>query len=127
MALWRHSRAAQRGNNDRPKPVTEASQAPKGAKTFDLSRLGNAFTYEQLLKATEEFNDANLIKRGHSGSLFRGFLDNGTPIVIKNIDVKESKNEGYISELELFSKAGHKRLVPFLGHCLENENQKVLV
>lgn len=55
------------------------------------------------------------------------FLDNGTPIVIKNIDVKESKNEGYISELELFSKAGHKRLVPFLGHCLENENQKVLV
>ncbi|KAG5382393.1 hypothetical protein IGI04_033863 [Brassica rapa subsp. trilocularis] len=90
----KHSRAAQRGSNDRPKPVTEASQAPKGAQTFDLSRLGNAFTYEQLLKATEEFNDANLIKRGHSGSLFR---------------------------------AGHKRLVPFLGHCLENENQKVLV
>ncbi|KAF8112741.1 hypothetical protein N665_0062s0085 [Sinapis alba] len=130
VALWirRRSRAAQRGNNDRPKPVTEASQPPKGgAQTFDLSRLGNAFTYEQLLQATEEFNGANLIKHGHSGSLFRGLLDSGTPIVIKRIDMKESKNEGYISELEVLSKAGHQRLVPFLGHCLENESQKVLV
>ncbi|KAL1203655.1 putative LRR receptor-like serine/threonine-protein kinase [Cardamine amara subsp. amara] len=128
LCIRRRRRRGQRGNSDRPKPVTEASQPPKGgAQTFDLSRLGNAFSYEQLLLATEEFNDANLIKHGHSGNLFRGFLDNGTPIVIKKIDTRESKSEGYISELELFSKAGHQRLVPFLGHCLENESQKVLV
>ncbi|CAN8272308.1 unnamed protein product [Cochlearia groenlandica] len=124
----RRGRAAQRGNGDRPKPVTEASQPHKGgAQTFDLSRLGNAFTFEQLLQATEEFNDANLIKRGHSGSLFRGLLASGTQIVIKKIDMQESRSEGYIAELELFSKAAHQRLVPFLGHCLENENQKLLI
>ncbi|CAL9223145.1 unnamed protein product [Arabidopsis halleri] len=128
LCIRHRRRAAQRGNNDRPKPAGEASQQPpKGAQTFDLSRLGNAFSYEQLLQATEEFNDANLIKHGHSGNLFRGFLENGIPIVIKKIDVRESKSEGYISELELFSKAGHQRLVPFLGHCLENESQKFLV
>ncbi|CAH8288148.1 unnamed protein product [Eruca vesicaria subsp. sativa] len=129
VALWirRIGRSAQSGGGDRPKPVTEASQQPKGAQTFDLSRLGNAFTYEHLLQATGDFSDAYLIKRGHSGSLFRGFLDNGTPIVIKKIDTKESKTEGYIAELELFTKAGHQRLVPCLGHCLENEGQKLLV
>ncbi|KAG7583979.1 Leucine-rich repeat [Arabidopsis suecica] len=128
LCIRQRRRAAQRGNNDRPKPAGEASQQPpKGAQTFDLSRLGNAFSYEQLLQATEEFNDANLIKHGHSGNLFRGFLENGIPVVIKKIDVRESKSEGYISELELFSKAGHQRLVPFLGHCLENESQKFLV
>lgn len=127
LCIRRRGRRGQRGNSDRPKPVTEASQPTKGAQTFDLARLGNAFSYEQLLQATEEFNDAYLIKHGHSGNLFRGFLDNGTPIVIKKIDVQESKSEGYISELELFSKAGHQRLVPFLGHCLENESQKFLV
>ncbi|CDY71289.1 BnaAnng36870D [Brassica napus] len=129
VALWmrRRGREGQGGGGDRPKPATEASQPPKGAQTFDLSRLGNAFTYDHLLQATGDFNDANLIKRGHSGSLFRGFLDNGTPIVIKKIDTKESKNEGYIAELELLSKAGHQRLVPCLGHCLENEGQKLLV
>ncbi|KAG2298164.1 hypothetical protein Bca52824_034636 [Brassica carinata] len=127
VALWIRRRS--RGSSDRPKPVTEASsQPPKGGgQTFDLSRLGNAFAFEQLLQATEEFNEANLIKRGRSGSLFRGFLDNGTPVVIKKIDMKESKNEGYISELEVLSKAGHQRLVPFLGHCLESESQKLLV
>ncbi|CDY71326.1 BnaCnng72420D, partial [Brassica napus] len=129
VVLWmrRRGREGQGGGGDRPKPVTEASQPPKGAQTFDLSRLGNAFTYDHLLQATGDFNDANLIKRGHSGSLFRGFLDNGTPIVIKKINTKESKNEGYIAELELLSKAGHQRLVPCLGHCLENEGQKLLV
>ncbi|XP_010467349.1 PREDICTED: probable LRR receptor-like serine/threonine-protein kinase At2g16250 [Camelina sativa] len=128
VCIRRRRRAAQSGNVDRPKPAGEASQQPpKGAQTFDLSRLGNAFSYEQLLQATAEFNDGSLIKRGHSGSLFRGFLENGTPIVIKKIDVRESKSEGYISELELFSKAAHQRLVPFLGHCLENESQKYLV
>ncbi|CAN6821150.1 unnamed protein product [Brassica oleracea] len=116
VALW----IRRRGNNVRPtKPVSQ---------TIDLSRLGNAFAFEQLLQATEEFSDANLIKHGHSGSLFRGFLDNGTQIVIKKINMKGGKNEGYVSELEVFIKAGHnQRLVPFLGHCLENERQKVLV
>ncbi|CAN6982732.1 unnamed protein product [Brassica oleracea var. botrytis] len=126
VALW----IRRRGNNDRPtKPVNEASQPPKGvSQTIDLSRLGNAFAFEQLLQATEEFSEANLIKHGHSGSLFRGFLDNGTQIVIKKINMKGGKNEGYVSELEVLSKAGHhQRLVPFLGHCLENESQKVLV
>uniref|UniRef100_M4D9C3 non-specific serine/threonine protein kinase n=1 Tax=Brassica campestris TaxID=3711 RepID=M4D9C3_BRACM len=127
VALW----IRRRGNSDRPtKHLNETSQPPKGgAQTFDLSRLGNAFAFEQLLQATEEFNDANLIKHGHSGSLFRGVLDNGTQIVIKKIDMKGGKNEGYyVSELEVLSKAGHhQRLVPLLGHCLENESQKVLV
>lgn len=128
LCIRQRRRTAQRGNVDRPKPAGEASQQPpKGAQTFDLSRLGNAFSYEQLLQATEEFSEANLLKRGHSGNLFRGFLENGIPIVIKKIDVRESKSEGYISELELFSKAGHQRLVPFLGHYLEDESQKFLV
>ncbi|KAJ0241848.1 LRR receptor-like serine/threonine-protein kinase [Hirschfeldia incana] len=133
VVLWirrrrrRRSRAVGNGRPATKPPVTEASQAPKGGQSFDLSRLGSAFAFEQLLQATEEFSDANLIKHGHSGSLFRGFLDNGTPVVVKKIDMKESRNEGYVSELEVFSKAGHQRLVPFLGHCLENESQKVLV
>ncbi|EOA29838.1 hypothetical protein CARUB_v10012932mg [Capsella rubella] len=128
LCFRQRRRMAQRGNVDRPKPAGEASQQPpKGAQTFDLSRLGSAFSYEQLLQATEEFSDANLIKRGHSGNLFRGFLESGIPIVIKKIDMRESKSEGYISELELFSKASHQRLVPILGHCLENESQKFLI
>ncbi|XP_010530837.1 PREDICTED: probable LRR receptor-like serine/threonine-protein kinase At2g16250 [Tarenaya hassleriana] len=128
---------AQRGNGVRPSPAAEEAPQPHGgggagaggatARALDLSHLGNAFTYEQLLQITEQFKEANLIKHGHSGDLFHGFLENGIPVVIKRIDVSENKNEGYVSELEFFGKVGHHRLVPLLGHCLENESQKFLV
>ncbi|KAJ1388414.1 Serine-threonine/tyrosine-protein kinase, catalytic domain [Sesbania bispinosa] len=35
--------------------------------------------------------------------------------------------ESYVVELELLSKVSHERLVPILGHCLENEREKCIV
>ncbi|KAE8656045.1 Leucine-rich repeat protein kinase family protein isoform 2 [Hibiscus syriacus] len=37
----------------------------------NLAGSGDPFTYEQLLLATDNFNETNLIKQGHSGDLFR--------------------------------------------------------
>ncbi|XP_010548054.1 PREDICTED: probable LRR receptor-like serine/threonine-protein kinase At2g16250 [Tarenaya hassleriana] len=121
----------QRGNGVGPSPAAEDAPQPRagGGRALDLSSLGNAYTYDQLVQATEDFKEANLIKRGHSGDFFHGFLENRIPIVVKRIDLRESKHEGYISELEFFSKTAgwHQRLVPLLGYCLENESQKFLV
>ncbi|KAL0384087.1 UNVERIFIED_CONTAM: putative LRR receptor-like serine/threonine-protein kinase [Sesamum radiatum] len=109
-------------------PVPAGGSPPPPGVSLNFSNLGNAFTYQQILQATGEFNDANLIKHGHSGDLFRGILEGGIPVVIKKVDLHSSvKKESYISELELFSKVSHHRLVPLLGHCLDNENEKFLV
>ncbi|XP_060176124.1 probable LRR receptor-like serine/threonine-protein kinase At2g16250 [Lycium barbarum] len=99
-----------------------ASASPPGA-SLNFSNLGEAFNYQQILKTTGEFSDANLIKHGHSGDLFRGILEGGIHVVVKRI----VKKEAYLSELDLFSKVSHSRVVPLLGHCLENENEKFLV
>ncbi|KAK6136759.1 hypothetical protein DH2020_029472 [Rehmannia glutinosa] len=108
-------------------PVPAGGSPPPGA-SLDFSNLGDAFTYQQILLATGELNEANLIKHGHSGDLFHGILEGGIPVVIKKVDLQsEVKKESYMSELELFSKVSHPRLVPLLGHCLENENEKFLV
>ncbi|RYQ87007.1 hypothetical protein Ahy_B09g094503 [Arachis hypogaea] len=37
------------------------------------------------------------------------------------------KRESYVVELELLSKVSHARLIPILGHCLENDNEKCIV
>lgn len=109
-------------------PVSAEGGAPTPGVVINFSSLGDAFTYQQLLQATGEFSDANLIKYGHSGDLFRGLLENGVPVVIKRIDLRTTtKRETYISELDFFSKASNTRLVPFLGYCLENEHEKFLV
>ncbi|KAL8556057.1 hypothetical protein ACS0TY_003747 [Phlomoides rotata] len=117
--------ANQRGNVG-PVPAG-GSSTPPGA-SLNFSNLGDAFTYQQILQATGEFDDANLIKHGHSGDLFRGILEGGIPVIIKKVDLHSSvKKESYMSELDLFSKVPYLRLVPLLGHCLENENEKFLV
>lgn len=115
----------QRGVGVGPVPA-EGGAAPPGL-VIDFSSLGDAFTYQQLLQATGDFSETNLIKHGHSGDLFRGVLENGIAVVIKRIDLRAVKKETYLLELDFFSKPSHTRLVPFLGHCLENEHEKFLV
>ncbi|KAL0386957.1 UNVERIFIED_CONTAM: putative LRR receptor-like serine/threonine-protein kinase [Sesamum radiatum] len=115
----------QRGTGVGPVP---AGESPDPGVSLNFSTLGDAFTYQQILQATGELNDANLIKHGHSGDLFYGRLEGGIPVIIKKIDLHSSvKKEAYMLELELFSKVSHPRFVPLLGHCLENENEKFLV
>ncbi|MCO5598407.1 hypothetical protein L7F22_052502 [Adiantum nelumboides] len=98
-----------------------------GSISVNLLCLGENFSYTQLQLATGDFNEANFLKAGHSGDLYQGLLEGHTPIVIKRIDLTKFKKDGYISELELFGVAAHTRLVPLLGHCLEREEEKLLV
>ncbi|KAM2479180.1 hypothetical protein PS1_002946 [Malus domestica] len=107
--------------------VTAGSGPPPPGASINFSSVGDAFAYQQLVQAAGEFNNANLIKNGHSGDLFRGVLENGIPVVIKRIDLRSIKKEAYLQELDFFSKVSYTRFVPLLGHCLENENEKFLV
>ncbi|XP_047321810.1 probable LRR receptor-like serine/threonine-protein kinase At2g16250 isoform X2 [Impatiens glandulifera] len=126
LCTRRRASTSPRGGGD-IEPVTASggpAESPNGL-------IGEAFSYQQILQATDNFNDVNLIKHGHSGDLFKGMMEGGIPIVIKRIDLNNTvKKEAYISELDLFTKISHTRLVPFIGHCLEiedNDNLKLLV
>ncbi|PRQ23718.1 putative protein kinase RLK-Pelle-LRR-XIV family [Rosa chinensis] len=107
--------------------VPAGSSPPPAGASVNFSSVGDAFTYQQLLQATGDFNNTNLMKNGHTGDLFRGVLENGIPVVIKRIDLRSIKKEAYLLELDFFSKVSSTRFVPFLGHCLENENEKFMV
>ncbi|KAF3657101.1 putative LRR receptor-like serine/threonine-protein kinase [Capsicum chacoense] len=117
----------QRATEVGPGPASASPPPPVPGVSLNFSSLGDAFTYQQILQATGEFSDANLMKHGHSGDLFRGSLEGGTLIVVKRVNVQSARNEAYLSELDFFSKVSHSRLVPFMGHCLENENEKFVV
>ncbi|KAM5548871.1 putative LRR receptor-like serine/threonine-protein kinase [Rosa sericea] len=107
--------------------VPAGSSPPPAGASVNFSSVGDAFTYQQLLQATGDFNSTNLMKNGHTGDLFRGVLENGIPVVIKRIDLRSIKKEAYLLELDFFSKVSSTRFVPFLGHCLGNENEKFMV
>eukprot|EP00250_Pteridium_aquilinum_P014010 c21719_g1_i2 orf=913-3699(+) len=105
---------------DTPRPFS-------GNISVNLLCLGENFSYAQLQQATGDFNEINLLKAGHSGDLYQGLLEGHIPIVVKKVDLTRLKKDNYLSELDLFGKASHTRLVPLLGHCLEREEEKFLV
>ncbi|XVF45282.1 hypothetical protein PTKIN_Ptkin02bG0193200 [Pterospermum kingtungense] len=125
VCIRRRSTTNHRGIGVGPVPTGETPPSPGVVVNF--SSLGDSFTYDQLLQSTGDFSDANLIKHGHSGDLFRGILEGGLHVVIKRIDLQSIRKEAYLLELDFFSKVSHTRIVPLLGHCLEEENEKFLV
>ncbi|KAL5558043.1 hypothetical protein UlMin_034254 [Ulmus minor] len=125
LKLRNKTLATQRGSSNAGPVKEEDSQLPKDH--VYLSGLGESFTSEQILHFTSDFSETNLIKRGHSGDLFKGYLERRIPVVIKRVDLSCVNNESYMTELDFFRKVSHVRLVPLLGHCLESENEKFLV
>ncbi|KAL0314694.1 UNVERIFIED_CONTAM: putative LRR receptor-like serine/threonine-protein kinase [Sesamum angustifolium] len=109
------------------RPVAGGGIEPSHKVFIDLSNVGESFTYEQMLVATCNFSTENLIKQGHSGDLFHGTLEGGYSVVVKRVDLRSTGGESVMSELDLFGRVSHPRLVPLVGHCLEDEHEKFLV
>ncbi|KAL3538971.1 hypothetical protein ACH5RR_002337 [Cinchona calisaya] len=104
------------------------SRPPVPSFIFSGLLVGESFSYNQILQATDYLSSSNLIVHGLSGDLFYGVLEDGIRVVVKKVDLSSLDKESYLrSELEFFVKVSHPRFVPFLGHCLENWNDKFLV
>lgn len=90
-----------------------------------LLLVGEVFISEQLVRATSDFSDINLIIHGNL-VLYSGAFDGGIQMVAKRINLETVQKNWHDVELEFFCKASHERIVSFLGHCLDNENEKFL-
>lgn len=77
---------------------------------------------EELQRATEYFNDANVIGRGGFGVVYKGML-NGTPIAVKRNESQVMGKTGmaeFEAEVHVLQKTRHRHLVSFLGYCRDN-------
>ncbi|KAL3690235.1 hypothetical protein R1sor_016544 [Riccia sorocarpa] len=117
---------ARRAAKQRANPVINGIK-PLGGRSINVNRLGEAFSYSQLQQSTGYFDLSNIIMVGHTGELYKGVLHGNVHVVVKRIDVNRFKKDWYVSELEFFSRVSHPRLVPLLGHCLDREDEKLLV
>ncbi|XP_061358057.1 probable LRR receptor-like serine/threonine-protein kinase At2g16250 [Gastrolobium bilobum] len=108
-------------------PVPDGGRPTPPKDPVFVTGVGESFTFEQIVRLTGNFSEANIIKHGRSGDLYWGVLESGATVVVKKVDLNLFKRESYIVELGLLSKVSHARLVPILGQCLENENEKCIV
>lgn len=76
-------------------------------------------TIFDILKATDNFNQENIIGCGGFGLVYKATLANGTRLAIKKLsgDMCLMERE-FKAEVEVLSLAQHKNLVSLLGYCV---------
>eukprot|EP01018_Ginkgo_biloba_P028062 Gb_41525 [translate_table: standard] len=74
--------------------------------------------YQELVNATNGFNETNLLGAGSFGSVYKGILSDGTVAAVKVLDLQnEEAHKSFISECKVLGKVRHRNLVKIITCC----------
>eukprot|EP00253_Pinus_taeda_P007212 PITA_07212 len=84
-------------------------------------------SYQELHIATNGFDKANLLGTGSFGSVYKGILNDGTPVAVKVFKLQNDQSEkSFKAECSVFQKVQHRNLVKIITSC-SNLHFKALV
>lgn len=107
LAEWNRGGASSSG-------VARPPFGPVGARQFRM---------EELEKATKHFNESNLIGYGSFGSVYKGFLHDGTVAVKRRAG---APGQEFAEVVASMSEIHHRHLVTLLGYCQESGYQMLV-
>lgn len=92
---------------------------PSPGTALGFSSSKSTFTYDELVRATDGFSDANLLGQGGFGYVHKGVLPNGKEIAVKQLKLGSGQGEReFQAEVEIISRVHHKHLVSLVGYCI---------
>ncbi|KAL9667537.1 hypothetical protein QQ045_001898 [Rhodiola kirilowii] len=85
------------------------------------------FTYSELRTATEDFSPANKLGEGGFGSVYKGKLNDGKVIAVKQLSVgsHQGKTQFY-AEIAIISAVQHRNLVKLHGCCVDGARRMLV-
>ncbi|KAI8002566.1 putative serine/threonine-protein kinase PBL21 [Camellia lanceoleosa] len=106
----------------------ENSLSSKGkASDSEKGNVARSFMFRELAVATKNFRDANLIGEGGFGCVYKGRLDSGQLVAVKQLNLDGLQgNQEFIVEVLMLSLLHHRNLVTLIGYCTDGE-QRLLV
>uniref|UniRef100_A0A7N0ZWI5 Protein kinase domain-containing protein n=1 Tax=Kalanchoe fedtschenkoi TaxID=63787 RepID=A0A7N0ZWI5_KALFE len=103
---------------------------PKGIPEVDeeVSSLHvKLYTYQELIKATDDFSLINKIGEGGFGPVYKGRLRDGKLAAIKVLAAESKQGvKEFLTEINVISDIKHDNLVTLYGCCVEG-NHRILV
>nr|XP_043633935.1 LRR receptor-like serine/threonine-protein kinase FLS2 [Erigeron canadensis] len=88
------------------------------------------FYRKELEDATDNFSEGNVLGTGGLSTMYKGKLENGRMIVVKNFKFKQHSTvsvKSFQREMETLGKLRHKNLLKVLGYAWESERIKAMV
>lgn len=95
--------------------------------SINQKRSAKAFSFRELAVATRNFKDTNLIGEGGFGRVYKGRLEIGQIVAVKQLDQNGIQgNQEFIVEVLMLSLLHHSNLVNLIGYCADGD-QRLLV
>lgn len=86
-----------------------------------------SFTFRELAAATRGFKEVNLLGEGGFGRVFKGRLDSGELVAVKQLNHDGAQGfQEFIVEVLMLSLLHHSNLVTLTGYCTDGD-QRLLV
>lgn len=80
------------------------------------------FCADELLSATDNFNQSRILGRGGYDTVYKGMLLDGSLVAVKRSRaIDKSQVKQFINEVSVLSQINHWNVVKLLGCCLEIE------
>ncbi|CAD5167875.1 unnamed protein product [Musa acuminata subsp. malaccensis] len=118
------------GGSDKLRSRT-GSDSKKEASTPKESNAGHiaaqTFTFRELAAATKNFRQECLLGEGGFGRVYKGRLENGQVVAVKQLDRNGLQgNREFLVEVLMLSLLHHPNLVNLIGYCADGD-QRLLV
>ena len=96
----------------------------KNGDLFSIWDYDGVIAYQDIIRATEDFDIRYCIGTGGYGNLYRAQLPFGKVVALKKLNGWERENPTYLrsfeNKVQLLSIIQHRNIVKLLGFCLHN-------
>ncbi|XP_058098553.1 probable serine/threonine-protein kinase PBL21 isoform X2 [Magnolia sinica] len=114
-------------NSDNGKGKTESLDSSGRRKRKDGRSAARSFTFRELAIATKNFRAVDLIGEGGFGRVYKGRLESGQVVAIKQLNRDGLQgNHEFLVEVLMLSLLHHSNLVNLIGYCADGD-QRLLV
>ncbi|PIA56841.1 hypothetical protein AQUCO_00700886v1 [Aquilegia coerulea] len=133
----RNVRSIEDGSGNRSNPHYSVDSSENGRKknlaynrdenNINRKRSARSYTFRELATATHNFKINNLIGEGGFGRVYKGRLETGQIVAIKQLDQNGLQgNQEFIVEVLMLSLLHHSNLVNLIGYCADGD-QRLLI
>ncbi|KAK9030928.1 hypothetical protein V6N11_032331 [Hibiscus sabdariffa] len=100
------------------------SNVTKNGDLFSIWNFDGRIAFQDIIKATEDFNFRYCIGTGGYGSVYRAQLPTGKIIALKKLHRREAEvptfDKSFKNEVKILSEIRHKNIVKLHGFCLHD-------